>query len=85
MRIDNACYLAYTNFNGGRYMFSFQVQVYENGVAIIPEDLRSRPKGLVLCKAKVFDKDHLEDALTEMCRYCVDDWGNKDRVKIVRK
>jgi hypothetical protein len=73
----------YTDFNGGRYMFSFQVKVCENGVAIIPEDLRSRPKGLVLCTAKVFDKNHIEDALNEMYRYCVNDGENAAVVKIV--
>jgi len=59
-------------------LFSFEVKVYENGVVV-------SPNGLLSSRARVFDKSHIEDALTEMYQHCVEDWKVGDRVKIVQK
>ena len=54
----------------------FSVEVHENGVVIIPIGLGSGP-------SKVFDNNHIEEALTEM--YCLSyDFKVGDRVEIKR-
>ena len=58
-------------------MIRFSVDVHENGVVLTPIGLGSGP-------SKVFEKDHIEDALLEMYRLC-SDWNVGDRIKIERK
>ena len=54
---------------------NFEVQVHENGVVVIPNCFSGG--------SKVFDENHIEDALNEMYRHCVNDWENAAVVKIV--
>lgn len=54
---------------------NFRVEVYENGVVVIPEE------GLFTNKARVFESAHLEEALLEMYRMC-GEWNVGDRVEI---
>lgn len=57
-------------------MVKFAVEVHENGVVVTPIGLGSGP-------SKVFEKDHIEDALLEMYHMC-SDWKVGDRIKIVK-
>lgn len=57
----------------------FNVQVHENGVVLTPLHFGGTQRSLV------FEKDHIEDALSHMYRYCVDDWKVGDCVKVIRK
>lgn len=54
---------------------SFSVEVHENGVVIIPTRLGAG-------QSRVFDRNHLEDALLEMYRHCTS-WNVGDRIKII--
>lgn len=58
-------------------MIRFSVDVHENGVVITPMGLGSGP-------SKVFEKEHIEDALLEIYHLCFN-WKVGDRIKIVRK
>jgi hypothetical protein len=56
-------------------MGSFKVEVYGNGVVIIPLNLGGQ--------AKVFEKDHCEKALLEMYHNCFK-WEVGDKIKVER-
>jgi hypothetical protein len=55
----------------------FMVEAHESGLVITP-------LGLGCSEAKVFEKQNIESALTEMYRLCYY-WRIGDRVKIVKK
>lgn len=58
-------------------MTRFSVDVHENGIVLTPIGLGSGP-------SKVFEKEHIEDALLEMYHLCAE-WKVGDRVKIEHK